>query len=568
MPSKNKKKHPNKKKRDVVAANSGHRTMHDRARGISLNSLPSDATTLLDKLQPGCSFPAEECREIVRKLLIMSGTDVEMNDKDPYGDGDQSLVGAGEDYTSADPRKLMKANSIQQILRSLFNAGGDLESHLRGGLSPFARACCLGNASAVEQAIKQTAEDSEERMHLLERRETGMRLTPLLLAVAISKCKPYACGITGTNIAAMNHMKVVKLLLQYGARPDCKEASGKTMVHYCAGSYATEESLKMSEYAIEASKTSAHFGKRVFLKNLSKIEYNGKVGKLGWFMPENGRRQVTLDGGNKQLALLPKNIFPFAGVGNEEEACIYDGSRKLVNDYDRLGNISMHEVIMSERVDVAKFLIKQGQSVDIAPVCGMTIRKMASRSMPHGVSTMISVIRKYIVDLERVERNRCHGCREVFNEKLKNCSRCRKTFYCSTECQTKHWRAGHKTECKVLNEDYSIQLSPPNYSESMSRNLVIGSVKELAYKKPDGVDIDERFWIKVQVNEPTSPHLVYDKSRSCAFYIMPGTSGHLVLHEKVRSEKSFEGTKCYFKAAFDESGICRVYLNQTAIKKW
>jgi len=28
------------------------------------------------------------------------------------------------------------------------------------------------------------------------------------------------------------------------------------------------------------------------------------------------------------------------------------------------------------------------------------------------------------------------------------CSRCKKTKYCGKDCQTKHWKAGHKKECK------------------------------------------------------------------------------------------------------------------------
>ncbi|ORY79278.1 hypothetical protein BCR35DRAFT_332068 [Leucosporidium creatinivorum] len=33
---------------------------------------------------------------------------------------------------------------------------------------------------------------------------------------------------------------------------------------------------------------------------------------------------------------------------------------------------------------------------------------------------------------------------------LKLCSRCKKVAYCSVDCQTAHWRAQHKTDCKQL----------------------------------------------------------------------------------------------------------------------
>ena len=36
----------------------------------------------------------------------------------------------------------------------------------------------------------------------------------------------------------------------------------------------------------------------------------------------------------------------------------------------------------------------------------------------------------------------------VFIEDMKCCTICRLAFYCSKECQTKHWKAGHKKVCK------------------------------------------------------------------------------------------------------------------------
>ncbi|KAL4421507.1 hypothetical protein ABPG75_010798 [Micractinium tetrahymenae] len=43
----------------------------------------------------------------------------------------------------------------------------------------------------------------------------------------------------------------------------------------------------------------------------------------------------------------------------------------------------------------------------------------------------------------------CAGC-DGPSLTLLRCSICRKTAYCSKDCQTKHWKAGHRTECKRL----------------------------------------------------------------------------------------------------------------------
>lgn len=197
---------------------------------------------------------------LVEKLAALAGTDVAVNAADPYGDGDQSLVTKGE--------------NSRQIFRELFSTGGDLGPNLvivDDGFSPFARACGLGNAQAVIDMINATEEGSEERMQLLERRETGMRLTPLLITIALSKCKVFVCSVLpGVNEADMDHLRVIEILLRHGARPDCKELSGKSAVLYGAGSYATSDSLRMTDYIVDAAKSCAFFGKRVVLRNLNK----------------------------------------------------------------------------------------------------------------------------------------------------------------------------------------------------------------------------------------------------------------------------------------------------------
>jgi hypothetical protein len=43
----------------------------------------------------------------------------------------------------------------------------------------------------------------------------------------------------------------------------------------------------------------------------------------------------------------------------------------------------------------------------------------------------------------------CDGCRGLFQRGgVKKCARCKKRAYCGRACQRKHWKAGHKDECK------------------------------------------------------------------------------------------------------------------------
>ena len=57
---------------------------------------------------------------------------------------------------------------------------------------------------------------------------------------------------------------------------------------------------------------------------------------------------------------------------------------------------------------------------------------------------------KVIEESERFVKQSCANCKrnaECFSEKLKQCARCKAAWYCGRECQVKHWKDGHKTDC-------------------------------------------------------------------------------------------------------------------------
>jgi hypothetical protein len=53
--------------------------------------------------------------------------------------------------------------------------------------------------------------------------------------------------------------------------------------------------------------------------------------------------------------------------------------------------------------------------------------------------------------LDTCLKSSCGNCgvdaKDIPEGKLKACERCRSAWYCGKECQTKHWKAGHKTDC-------------------------------------------------------------------------------------------------------------------------
>ena len=363
--------------------NHSHAVESFKANQISHELVIPEARRLLDEIKYNPA-PIPQIKKLMIKITRLSGTNVEQNEGDPFGNGDQSPCG---ELGNTD-----EGEETRQILRYLFQNGGDLNSYLMfDRFTQFAHACVIGDAATVRRMLALTQFGSRERMELLEQRETGMRFPPLILTVAMFKSRHYVSQVLGVPLTKMDHFTVFKLLLQYGADVSSKDMTGKSIIHYGAGSYAQDLTLTMSEYCIDAAKSSQYFGQTIILQNLSKTEYNGRSGKLGGYLTENGRRQVILEDG-KELSLLPKNIYIQTGE-NEEEKCILDDNRNLVNDQDRNGMISMHEVYMSERTDVAKFLIKHKVDIDVKDYGKISTRDMAFATPID--SDMRSLIRKY-----------------------------------------------------------------------------------------------------------------------------------------------------------------------------
>lgn len=155
--------------------------------------------------------------EIVRRLLEKAGTNCDKNDEDPFGDGDQTMICGFENENKS------------QILRNLWSMGGDIEHWLRGyphSMPAFHFHCVNGDKRRVEAVLKGLSLD--ERFKLLEKRVTSMRLTALILTIAMSKHPNTTHQYTRYPIEDMDFIGVIQILLRYGARPNAKEVTGKT----------------------------------------------------------------------------------------------------------------------------------------------------------------------------------------------------------------------------------------------------------------------------------------------------------------------------------------------------
>lgn len=49
------------------------------------------------------------------------------------------------------------------------------------------------------------------------------------------------------------------------------------------------------------------------------------------------------------------------------------------------------------------------------------------------------------------ESRECSSC-HAKSAKLSTCAKCKRAWYCGKDCQTQHWKSGHKEECRLYCE--------------------------------------------------------------------------------------------------------------------
>jgi ankyrin repeat protein len=155
-------------------------------------------------------------RDMFLRAVSFTGTDVSKNNDSPFDDGDQSKI-------ILDLPHLSKYNWFEIVnncidahnATTLFTA--NLSSH------PFLRFCESGDIDAVEKQVLEAEAGSKERTRLLEGRDNSFRCPALLLMARAEN-----------GMGNGNTVNIVRVLLQYGARPDARDICGNNVLHYLA----------------------------------------------------------------------------------------------------------------------------------------------------------------------------------------------------------------------------------------------------------------------------------------------------------------------------------------------
>jgi hypothetical protein len=299
---------------------------------------------------------------------------------DTMGDGDQSSI------------KLPEPN--RQFYRDLYSSGGDIQAIFATGdgqppLTNFGLSCTIGASEVVIKMIEkadQPGKVSTKLLELLETRETSMRLSPLLMIVSMGK-----------NISVGNaenpqkHLTAAKALIRHGCRVDAKDVAGKTVCHYGAGVMATKMTMQIVDWCVQAYQSSQFLNQEVELHSLKNASMNGKIGIARGFNVDNGRRVVYLPGEDTPVGIKPENLK----LANSKSP---KALPNLCDVQDRLGGVSLLEVLMSDRTDVSEFLLDTvDASIDVADWDGCSPKFMASTPGAQMGSKVGPVIMKHMM---------------------------------------------------------------------------------------------------------------------------------------------------------------------------
>ncbi|CAG7851342.1 SubName: Full=Uncharacterized protein {ECO:0000313/EMBL:CCA70279.1} [Serendipita indica DSM 11827] len=273
------------------------------------------------------------------------------------------------------------------------------------------------------------------------------------------------------------------------------------------------------------------------------------------------------------------------------------------NARDRYGCSPIFDAMKHGQAEAFDMCLQYGADLDLRENDGYTARRLAKMAGP----TIDAVVQRHLRKKEGKpahleDKNRCthcgsDGCRN-------QCSRCKTARYCNSDCQAKHWKAGHKHTCIPFDDSATSLVFTPTYDtieelknavsyanhnallrnylghdqdgESKRKAKITTKEKALGpkYKTKDGIYnypppslLGRPIIIKVQVPARVSlghnwpqEMLVYNKTRDlfCRIIDVDQPQAYAKLDAVIRQKGAAGGLKGYFIAEMESNTALKI----------
>lgn len=368
-------------------------------------------------------------------------------------------------------------------------------------------------------------------------------------------------------------------LIESGTAPDFIVACFTGNINVCMNLLSSISSAQEKASLLETRYSVLRFS-AIFFAVVGQAQVSDYPGKNNFevihFLLSNGARVDARDlCGKTVLHYLTGPLFQ-EGDGMMTkicDICIQNStdrklSPRLVDTQDRFGTVPLTQSIMSNRIDLVEFLCTNHLADgSIADYEGVSPLSMANLNLK--IRTIITTARnKYMAATSKRECHNCHSTSVVAN---KTCSRCKLVFYCSSECQTVHWKAGHKRVCCVtsVSDLNGFIITPLRDNITYSVNGVL--IDTWSGPTPSGLVVGEEFDVKIQVGPIGSSMdaVLYNKNKSLYTNIKStNCSRYNELCRLIYQFEPFQGRKAYMKAKILENETLFIASQQLFIKKW
>jgi hypothetical protein len=261
---------------------------------------------------------------------------------------------------------------------------------------------------------------------------------------------------------------------------------------------------------------------------------NSQVGTLQGYVhdqkcAETGKFAVVMDNDNRTLCLKPGNIFVMKSK-RKVGACIYDQSRKLFNEPNRLGEICIQDSLMNfstKRGNNFALHMMNVHNIDLSrpQFFGDSAHQTIAASIAaHPDENFRTKVEEHLAWKDHEATLFCVNCGEIYGEY--RCVRCQKVCYCSESCHIAHFSV-HKKQCISGTEDEVVIQEFPFEASLVERCW-----------------FEEIFWLKVTSEKS---NLIF-KDRNASIRLSMDKEAFSSYRDLLKEARSREGT--HVKATF------------------